>query len=103
MPFLSLEKQEDYRRRYAEEHPGWQPASHVYRNRVAAHLGPSVRVLDLGCGRGGVVEELHGQAGRVVGVDPDRASLAEHRLACLPREAGRAEALPFPDSSFDEV
>jgi len=103
MPLLSMDRQESYRRRYASEHPGWQPASHVYRDRVAAHLGPSVRVLDLGCGRGGVVEELHGRAGRVVGVDPDRASLAEHRLVHLPRAAGRAEALPFPDRSFDLV
>lgn len=103
MPFLPLEKQETYRCRYAGEHPGWQPASHVYRDRVAAHLGPSVRVLDLGCGRGGVVEELHGRAGRVVGVDPDKTSLAEHRLVHLPRAAGRAEALPFSDRSFDLV
>lgn len=103
MPFLPLEKQEAYRRRYAGERPGWRPASHVYRDRVAACLGPSVRVLDLGCGRGGVVEELHGQAGRVIGVDVDWLSLAEHRLASLPRAAARAEALPFPTGSFDLV
>ncbi len=103
MPFLPLEKQEVYRRRYAAEHPGWQPASHVYRDRVAAHLGPSVRMLDLGCGRGGVVEELYERAGRVIGVDADWPSLAEHRLIFLPRAAARAEALPFPDGSFDLV
>ncbi len=103
MPFLPLEKQETYRRRYAQEHPGWQPASHIYRDRVAACLGPSVRMLDLGCGRGGVVEELHGRAGRTVGVDVDWLSLKEHRLAFLPRAVGQAEALPFPAGSFDLV
>ncbi|MCX7854698.1 MAG: methyltransferase domain-containing protein [Anaerolineae bacterium] len=103
MPFLPLEKQEAYRRRYAGEHPGWQPASHVYRDRVAAHLGPSVRVLDLGCGRGGVVEELSERAGRFVGVDADWLSLAEHRLTALPRAVAQAEALPFPAGSFDLV
>jgi len=92
MPFLSLEKQEDYRRRYAEEHPGWQPASHVYRNRVAAHLGPSVRVLDLGCGRGGVVEELHGQAGRVVG--GPRPGLAGRAPTGLPAPRGWSGGSP---------
>lgn len=103
MPVLPLEKQEAYRRRYAEEHPAWRPASHLYRDRVAAHLGPSVRVLDLGCGRGGVMEVLHGQAGRVIGVDADRRSLAEHRLPTLARAAARAEALPFPAGAFDLV
>lgn len=103
MPFLPLEKQEALRRRYAGEHPGWRPASHVYRDRVAACLGPSVRVLDLGCGRGGVVEELHERAGRFVGVDADWGSLAEHRLASLPRATARAEALPFPAGAFDLV
>lgn len=103
MPFLPLEKQETYRLRYAKERPGWRPASHIYRDRVAACLGPSVRVLDLGCGRGGVVEELHERAGRFVGVDADWRSLAEHRLASLPRAVAQAEALPFPAGSFDRV
>ncbi len=103
MPFLPLEKQEAYRRRYAGEHPGWRPASHVYRDRVAAHLGPSVWALDLGCGRGGVVEELYERAGQVIGVDADWLSLAEHRLKSLPRAAAWAEALPFPAGSFDLI
>lgn len=103
MPLLPLERQEACRRRYAGESPGWQPASQIYRDRVAARLGPSVWVLDLGCGRGGVVEELWGQAAGWVGVDPDRASLVEHRLAHLPRAAAGAETLPFPDGTFDLV
>ncbi|MCS7178359.1 MAG: methyltransferase domain-containing protein [Anaerolineae bacterium] len=103
MPILSLERQEACRRRYAREHPGWQPASHVYRDRVAAHLGPSVRVLDLGCGRGGILEELHEQVGWAVGVDADGCSLREHRLPSLPRVVARAETLPFPGGTFDLV
>ena len=100
---LSLERQESYRRRYAAEHPGWRPATHVYRDRVAARLTPTARLLDLGCGRGGIVEELHDRAGWVVGIDPDMASLREHRLPSLPRACGWAGALPFPDGSFDLV
>jgi len=100
---LSLDRQEDYRRRYAVERPGWRPASHMYRDRVAGHLGPAVRVLDLGCGRGGVLEELHGRAGFAAGLDPDPRSLREHRLPGLPRAAGRAEALPYPAAAFDLV
>jgi SAM-dependent methyltransferase len=100
---LSLEEQEAYRRRYSAERPGWRPASHVYRDRVADHLTPTARVLDLGCGRGGVMEELHPRAGQVVGLDPDLVSLREHRAPFLPRVCGRAGALPYPDGTFDLV
>jgi len=100
---LSLDAQEACRRRYAGEHAGWRPASHVYQERVAARLTPTARVLDLGCGRGGVMEALHPQAGWVAGVDPDMASLREHRAPALARACALAEALPYPDESFDLI
>ena len=100
---LSLEQQEAYRRRYARENPGWQPATHVYRDRIAAHLRPDARVLDLGCGRGGVVEQLRGRGGWWIGADPDLRSLREHRLPTLPRLCSRAERLPFPEGTFGLV
>ena len=59
-------------------------------------------LLDLGCGRGGVVEQLEHPLARMVGVDPDFASLQEHRLE-LPRAAAHSRALPFADESFDVV
>jgi SAM-dependent methyltransferase len=98
---LSLDRQETYRRRYAEMSPGWQPASHVYQDAVAARLTPTTRVLDLGCGRGGVLERLHPRAGFVAGLDPDLASLREHRARALSLACGLAEALPYADGSFD--
>ncbi|MGD8245681.1 MAG: hypothetical protein PVI63_10865, partial [Anaerolineae bacterium] len=76
---LSLDRQEWYRRRYAEMRPGWRPSSQVYQDLVAACLRPDARVLDLGCGRGGVMERLRPQAGFVAGLDPDESSLREHR------------------------
>lgn len=100
---LSLERQEAYRRRYAAETPGWRPATHVYRDIVIGHLSSFPRVLDLGCGRGGIMEELHPQAGLAVGVDPDLVSLQEHRAPTLPRTCGLAERLPFSEDAFDLV
>lgn len=100
---LPLDRQESYRRRYAAMYPGWQPASQVYQDVVAAHLTPAARVLDLGCGRGGVMERLHPRAGFVAGLDPDAASLREHRAPALALTCGLAEALPYADGSFDLV
>ena len=100
---LSLERQEEYRRRYEEMRPDWRPSSHVYQAMVAARLTPQTIALDLGCGRGGVMERLHSQTGSVVGVDPDLLSLREHRLPSLPRAQALSERLPFSDASFDLV
>jgi ubiquinone/menaquinone biosynthesis C-methylase UbiE len=100
---LSLDQQEAYRRRYAGICPGWQPSSHVYQDAVAAHLTPATHVLDLGCGRGGVMERLHQRAGFSVGLDPDLRSLREHRAPALALACGLAEALPYTDGSLDVV
>jgi ubiquinone/menaquinone biosynthesis C-methylase UbiE len=59
-------------------------------------------VLDLGCGRGGVMELFWRDVRLAVGLDPDLASLREHR-AGLPRVCGMGEALPFTSASFDLV
>jgi SAM-dependent methyltransferase len=61
------------------------------------------RLLDIGCGRGGLVELLHGQVALAAGVDPDRRSLVEHRAPAVSRVTGLAEQLPFPDQGFDLV
>jgi len=100
---LSLDRQEAYRRRYAGMRPGWRPSSHVYRDLVAAHLTPAAHVLDLGCGRGGVMERLHPRAGFVAGLDLDLRSLREHRAPALALSCGLAETLPYTDSTFDLV
>jgi len=49
------------------------------------------------------MEELRPRAGWAAGLDPDRTSLAEHRIPDFPRACGRAESIPFPDGAFDLV
>jgi SAM-dependent methyltransferase len=63
-------------------------------------LRPESRLLDVGCGRGGLVEQLGHPLHQVVGVDPDVASLREHRLP-LARAAAVSNALPFAAKRFD--
>lgn len=99
---LSLEKQNQLRERYRQSHPGWRPATEVYADLVRAHLHRSSRLLDLGCGRGGLVEQLNHPLSQVLGVDPDLSSLREHRLP-LPRAKAFSHQLPFAAGVFDLV
>lgn len=103
---LTLDRQNAYRARYARLQSGWQPATTVYERliRQALQASDQPRLLDLGCGRGGVLEQLVDVAGlEAVGIDPDRESLAEHRLIHLPRMVAGAEAVPLQASSVDVV
>ena len=99
---LPLDRQNRYRERYRREQPGWRSSGDEFEALARATLGAESRVLDLGCGRGGVMELLWRGVRRAVGVDPDLGSLREHR-AGLPLACARGEALPFAAGSFDVV
>ncbi len=97
---LSLERQNAYRDRLRSRWPNWRPATELYEATIRQYLRPGVRLLDVGCGRGGVVEQLDGAGHWPAGVDPDLRSLREHRLG-LPRATALLDLLPFPAGSFD--
>lgn len=100
---LNLERQNRWRNVYRAGHPGWRPATEQYAAAVTSTLTPTSQVLDLGCGRGGLVEQLTPPRPWVAGVDPDWLSLREHRIVALPRAAALSHALPFGAQSFDLV
>jgi SAM-dependent methyltransferase len=97
---LSLNKQNAWRKKYQQQHPGWQPATKLYADLVRQQLTPTAQVLDIGCGRGGLVEQLNHPLNQIVGIDPDWLSLSEHRLT-LPRAVGFSDDLPFAPATFD--
>ena len=78
---------------------------------VAAGVRPGDRVLDVGCGPGYFARMLArtvGSKGSVAGIDAapemiEYAARKASRLANCSFQAGSAEALPFPDASFDVV
>ena len=77
--------------------------------QIAARVRPA-RALDLGCGGGHVAYRLAPYAGRVTACDLSAEMLAAVREAAAARglsniatEQAAAEALPFPDASFDLV
>lgn len=76
-----------------------------------ANLQPAHRVLDIGCGTGTLavlIKRLH-PAVTVMGLDPDPQALARaskkaaRASASVQFEQGFADALPYPDASFDRV
>lgn len=76
-----------------------------------ADLEPGQRVLDVGCGTGSLVvltKRLHPDVD-VTGLDPDPRALARARRKLdrarlsVALDQGFADALPYPDASFDRV
>ena len=99
---LPLDRQNWYRQRRRREQPGWQHSGDAFETLTRERLSPASRVLDLGCGRGGVMELFWRDVRLAVGLDPDLLSLREHR-AGMPLVCGLAEALPFRAGSFNVV
>jgi demethylmenaquinone methyltransferase/2-methoxy-6-polyprenyl-1,4-benzoquinol methylase len=78
-----------------------------YRGQALERAGlkPGMRVVDVGTGTGLVARgaaRITGDASLVIGVDPSPGMLASARLPeGVKLVEGRAEAIPYPDASFD--
>jgi ubiquinone/menaquinone biosynthesis C-methylase UbiE len=84
----------------------------IHRRLVElAAIEPGHRVLEIGCGPGGLVlraQRMHPDA-EIVGLDPDPLALAKARRKAeragrpVRFDQGKAGELPYPDESFDRV
>jgi ubiquinone/menaquinone biosynthesis C-methylase UbiE len=89
--------------------PGLRSSQDVYAELLRARVNGRVEWLDLGCGHQ-VLPDWHAEeekrlvetCKRVVGVDCDLRSLADHRTIHL-RVSGDISHLPFKDDCFDLV
>lgn len=100
---LSLDQQNLWRDQYRNSHPGWQPATEVFAAHVRERLNDKFRLLDIGCGRGGLIEQLEHPLRLTTGIDPDFDSLREYRLEGMPRAAAISDSLPFVSNTFNMV
>jgi len=101
---LSLDRQNQLRQRYRELNPHWRPATEIFADLVRQQLESGDLILDLGCGRGGLLEQLGHPLECCIGLDPDFKSLREHRLAMedppLARVTAHSQAMPFVNQKF---
>jgi len=78
----------------------------VGRRRLVTDLlrrgGAGGRMLDLGCGTGGVLQHL-GDFGEALGLDPAPEAAGYCRRRGVPMVVGSGLELPFADGSFDAV
>ncbi len=79
--------------------PDIQATHEAFLRQIDAELKPS-SVLEVGCGYGRL---LAFWGGRGRGVDFGAAQIAEAKRRGLRAEIAEAQALPFPDNSFDLV
>jgi methionine biosynthesis protein MetW len=96
----------------AEERAFYDSKVDLYRDaenpvvlaHVVAALPPAGRVLDVGCGSGGLLARLAGSAGWRAGVElSPLAAAAAAAVADEVVNAGAGGPLPFPPASFDVV
>lgn len=100
------------------EHNGWDKVSHSYHDSIeritrqaaqplldAVEAGSGVRLLDVACGTGYVAALATSQGAATIGLD-FVASMVDEAKKLHPStefREGDAEALPFPDESFNAV
>ena len=76
---------------------------------LSARLAPGAAVLDLACGTGDLTKAMAKRGWQVTGLDISSEMMAVGKAKCAglqPEPAfvlGSAEAIPFPDASFDVV
>src|SRR5205085_2147715 len=99
------------------EYSGWQVAASSYDGFAAATtlfvaplldaagVKPGIRLLDVACGTGVASARAAAMGARVTGVDfsPEMIAEARRRHRTIEFQTADAEALPFPDASFDAV
>jgi SAM-dependent methyltransferase len=85
----------------------WEPVSAPARAAIirAARIEPGTRVLDVGCGPGAFIADLHDLGAIAAGIDPAHRmiELAQRRTPSADIRVGEAERLPWESAFFDVV
>ncbi|MBN8421284.1 MAG: class I SAM-dependent methyltransferase [Verrucomicrobia bacterium] len=93
--------------RAVEDHHWWYAVLHrLVQETLAGRLPPHARLLDAGCGTGGMLEFLQARMGglELTGVDAAEDAVRHcHQRGLGAVRSGSVEALEFEDAAFDAV
>ncbi|MGH7759117.1 MAG: class I SAM-dependent methyltransferase [Candidatus Dormibacteria bacterium] len=95
-----VRRQEGYRQRYRLLNLGWRDSQEIYLGLVAQHMGPQVKVLDVGCGHADFLAPAYRVSEHIYGLEPDPVALARNTTVKHKLEAS-VESIPMPDGFFD--
>lgn len=95
---------DDFSRRYERErHHGYHALLDELELDIALPLATGRDVLEVGCGTGLILERLARVARRAEGIDLSPGMLQKARERGLEVREASANALPYPDATFDLV
>ena len=97
-----MNRQERWRERYKESRPAWDSSPVVYKRLIGEKVGPTTRVLDIGCGHTDFLKDIYDRTPHSYGADPDSETLKKNRTIKYVAVAS-AEKLPYDDNFFDLV
>ncbi len=94
----------DWHTRFLQQAAWTKPLRDYLFNQIV--LPPSMRVLEVGCGTGAVLQEIEKRfSGEIFGLDIDPTMLAQasRHTSRSPLLQSDAHALPFPSEAFDLI
>lgn len=94
--------QDFYRERYRQIKPGWQDCLQLYIGVVDGLVAKNSKILDIGCGHGGLMESVYKKTAFTYGIDPDKRALDKNKII-KHKHCGTVESMPYADSFFDVV
>lgn len=99
-PAYAAERVRALAEREREGHFWFAPRRRRLLDLLAKRLPPGAAFLDVGCGTGGLVNALRARGVNAQGVDPHAVATGLDPAAF---SSGRADALPWPDATFDAL
>lgn len=97
-----MNRQEFYRHQYRRANPGWRNSVSIHQQLVEQRAAAGVRLLDIGCGHGDVLQRAYRASAQAIGLDPDIQALGKNSALRL-KVGGDGGQLPFADASFDVI
>jgi len=97
---IIFSSEEERRKRIFSNWPDFKSGGFFYRRFLSGQINPEKIILDIGCGKGGILSEFRGKAKAIIGADVDKESLSKNSLVDE-KILASADKLPLESASVD--